>query len=208
MESALRIHPEPGLTLIETLGWDGQTLARLPAHLARMAGTAAALGWGFDPSRAEAALRAVTPRTPARMRLTFDGQTFQATAAPLPPARAEWRLTIAPQRLDPADPWLAHKTSHRALYDATRAALPDGVEEVVFLNTRGEVCEGTITNLFFDRGQGLCTPPLGCGLLPGILRAERIAGGCREQVLRADDLPHVRLWVGNALRGLIPARLI
>jgi len=26
-----------------------------------------------------------------------------------------------------------------------------------------------------------------------------------EEVLLADDLPKVRLWVGNALRGLIPA---
>lgn len=208
MESALRIGPEPGLTLIETLGWDGQTLARLPAHLARMGRSAKALGWDFGPARAEAALRAAAPETPARMRLTFDGRNYHTAAAALPPTRAEWRLTVAPQRLDPLDPWLAHKTSHRALYDSTRAALPDGVEEVIFLNTRDEVCEGTITNLFFDRGQGLCTPPLACGLLPGILRAEMIAHGCREQVLLADDLPHVRLWVGNALRGLIPAQLV
>ncbi|MFN7053160.1 MAG: aminotransferase class IV, partial [Gemmobacter sp.] len=85
------------------------------------------------------------------------------------------------------------------------AALPDGVEELIFLNERDEVCEGTITNLFFDRGQGICTPPRACGLLPGVLRAGLIAEGCREEVLPAEDLPRVRLWVGNALRGLIPA---
>lgn len=207
MEGALRIRPEPGLTLIETLGWDGQGFARLPAHLARMAGSAQVLGWGFDAGRARAALQAAAPAMPARMRLTFDGRDFHATAAPLPPTRPEWRLALSPRRLDPADPWLAHKTSHRALYDATRAALPEGVEEVIFLNYRDEVCEGTITNLFFDRGQGLCTPHLASGVLPGILRAELIAQGAREEVLLARDLPHVRLWVGNALRGLIPACL-
>jgi 4-amino-4-deoxychorismate lyase len=46
------------------------------------------------------------------------------------------------------------------------------------------------------------TPPLSCGLLPGVLRAEL---ACAEEILRAEDLPQVRLWVGNALRGLIPA---
>jgi 4-amino-4-deoxychorismate lyase len=46
------------------------------------------------------------------------------------------------------------------------------------------------------------TPPLACGLLPGVLRSDL---GCTEEVLRAEDLPEVRLWVGNALRGLIPA---
>ena len=46
------------------------------------------------------------------------------------------------------------------------------------------------------------TPPLSSGLLPGVLRAEF---ACPEEVLRAEDLSGVRLWVGNALRGLIPA---
>jgi 4-amino-4-deoxychorismate lyase len=46
------------------------------------------------------------------------------------------------------------------------------------------------------------TPPLSSGPLPGVLRAEL---GCPEEVLMADDLPRVRLWVGNSLRGLIPA---
>jgi 4-amino-4-deoxychorismate lyase len=78
------------------------------------------------------------------------------------------------------------------------------VDEVIFLNQHDQVCEGAITTLFFDRGQGLRTPPLTCGLLPGVLRAELHP---REEVLLARDLPHVQLWVGNALRGLIPARL-
>jgi 4-amino-4-deoxychorismate lyase len=76
---------------------------------------------------------------------------------------------------------------------------------VLFLNERGEVCDGTITTVFFDRGQGMRTPPLACGLLPGVLRADL---ECPEEVLLADDLPRVRLWVGNALRGLIPADFI
>ena len=121
---------------------------------------------------------------------------------PLPDAKAEWRLGLAPEQVSSTDPWLAVKSTRRAAYDAARASLPAGLDEVIFLNERGEVCEGTICNLFFDRGQGMRTPPLSCGLLPGVLRAEL---ACPEEVLMADDLPHVRLWVGNALRGLIPA---
>jgi branched-subunit amino acid aminotransferase/4-amino-4-deoxychorismate lyase len=77
----------------------------------------------------------------------------------------------------------------------------------LFLNERGEVGEGTITNVVFDRGEGLRTPPLASGCLPGILRAELLERGAREEVLRAEDLPRVRLWVGNALRGLVAAAL-
>ena len=77
-----------------------------------------------------------------------------------------------------------------------------GLDEVIFLNERGEVCDGTITTLFFDRGQGMRTPPLTCGLLPGVLRADLAVP---EEVLLASDLPRVHLWVGNSLRGLMRA---
>ena len=65
---------------------------------------------------------------------------------------------------------------------------------------------GTITTVFFDAGQGLRTPPLRCGLLPGVLREEMLDTGlAQEAVLLAADLPRVRLWVGNSLRGMGPA---
>ena len=68
------------------------------------------------------------------------------------------------------------------------------------------VSTGTITTVFFDAGAGLRTPPLACGLLPGVLREEMLdTGQAREAVLRGEDLGRVRLWVGNSLRGLIPA---
>ena len=85
--------------------------------------------------------------------------------------------------------------------------MPAGIDEVLFLNERGEVCDGTITSVFVARGGALVTPPLRCGLLPGVLREEMLAEGlCREAVLGREDLAE-GLMVGNSLRGLIPARL-
>jgi 4-amino-4-deoxychorismate lyase len=191
------------IRLIETLLWDGARAPRLAGHMARMAASAAVFGWCFDERGAEAALLGVAPPMAARLRLTLGpAGDFEATASPLPQTRTPWRLGLAEARLQSDDPWLRHKTTCRAAYDAARAALPMGLDEVLFQNERGELCDGTITTLFFDAGQGMRTPPLACGLLPGVLRAEL---ACPEAVLLARDLPHVRLWVGNALRGLIPA---
>ncbi|RQP04376.1 MAG: aminotransferase class IV [Paracoccus sp. BP8] len=207
MESPLRAgSDDPGLRLIETVLWDGAGCPRIEGHLARLAAGARALGWPCDAQAARDAL--VAPEGhPARLRLTLDRLgRIEVARAPLPQSRPEWRLALAGTRLRSGDPWLRLKTTRRAHYDAARAALPEGIEEAIFLNERGEVCDGTITTVFFDRGQGLCTPPLSCGLLPGVLRAGMLAeGACREEVLPAEDLPRVRLWVGNALRGLIPA---
>ena len=48
-----------------------------------------------------------------------------------------------------------------------------------------------------------------CGFRPeGILRDELLEQGAREEVLTGEDLSRVRLAVGNALRGLVPAELV
>lgn len=204
MESAFR---DPELKLIETFGWDGACFPRLALHRARIAASAHALGFALDPAEFDAVLPACPGTTPLRLRLTLDrAGRLELTTAPLLPAARLWRVALAETRLRSDDPRLGHKTTDRALYDKTRTALPADVDELLFLNERGEAAEGTITNLFFDLGQGLMTPPLRSGCLPGCLRAELLATGqVGEGVLQADDLRHAQLWVGNSLRGLIAA---
>ena len=188
----------PGLKLIETMLWDGACVPRWPLHVARLTAGAAALGWAVP------LLDVRGPEGQAtRLRLTLDrAGAVEVEAGAVPPARGVWRLGLAAERLCSGDPWLRVKSTRRAVYDRARAGLPAGFDELVFQNERGEVCDGTITTLFFDRGAGLRTPPLACGLLPGVLRAEL---ACVEEVLLAEDLPRVRLWVGNALRGMAEA---
>lgn len=203
MEGALR---EP-LRLIETLAWDGRAPVREARHLRRLASSATRLGWRLDGAAARRALR--DGRTgPARLRLTLDAAgTLAVEEGPLPAPADLWRVAVHPTRLASSDPWLGVKSTNRALYDHARAALPAGIDEWLFLNERGEACEGTITTLFFDRGEGWRTPPLASGCLPGLLREEMLEAGAREEVLVAGDLSRVRLAIGNALRGLIPAVL-
>ena len=109
------------------------------------------------------------------------------------------------------DPLYRHKTSRREPYEAARAEFsPEDADEVLLLNERGEVCEGTITNLFAEVEEGrFVTPALSSGLLPGVLRAELIRERkARSEVLRPEDLHFRKLYVGNSLRGLIPAQFI
>ena len=192
--------------LIETLAWDGQSLRNLEAHLARLATSAQALRFPCDVARARSELQAQIGQAPARLRLTLNSKgSIALQSALMPVIKPIWRVGLAAQRLQSNDPWLKLKSSHRPAYDAARASLPAGLDEVILLNEHGAVCDGSITTVFFDHGAGMRTPPLSAGLLPGVLRAQM---ACPEETLYADQLPHVRLWVGNSLRGLIPARWI
>lgn len=204
MEDPLRAKAgEPGLKLIETMLWDGMAFPRGALHLERLIRSRQRLGWSEPGENFFALFPDKLPSGPSRVRLTVDASgAVDWQVGPLPPAKGEWRLGMAEARLSSTDPWLTVKTNCRAVYDDARASLPPHLDEVIFLNERDEVCDGTITTVFFDRGTGMRTPPLSCGLLPGVLRAEM---ACPEEVLMVDDLPKVRLWVGNALRGLIPA---
>ena len=175
--------------------WDG-AYPRLDLHMERLMRSAAALGW--------AAPRVDLPRPAggARVRLMAEASgAVSAEVFALPAAKPEWVVGVSPVVLA-YSPLRRFKTNDRGDYEAARLGMI--WDEALMLNEKGEVCEGTITTVFFDRGQGLRTPPLSCGLLEGVLRAEI---GAPEEVLRVEDLPYVRLWVGNALRGLIPARL-
>lgn len=204
MESTLFQHAAArGIRLIETLGWDGALLVRLDGHLARLACGAAMLGYPCDLDAARARLITAGQGVPARLRMTIGaGGDIAVTSAPMPPAKTKWRVGLADARLNTADPYLRVKSTHRPAYDAARAALPVGWDEVILLNEWGEVADGSISTLFFDCGAGLRTPPLSSGALPGVLRAEIAAP---EETLTAADLPRVKLWLGNSLRGLIPA---
>ncbi|SMO40491.1 aminotransferase class IV family protein [Paracoccus laeviglucosivorans] len=204
-------HPaldDPQLRLIETALWDGAACPMAGGHLARLQSAAARLGWPLDMDAARAAFSGPAGQ-PRRLRLLLDRcGAMTVEHGPLAAPIAEWRLGLAQEHLQSDDPWLQVKSTRRPAYDAARAALPAGLDELVMQNERGEVCDGTITTIFFDRGEGLRTPPLRCGLLPGVLRADMLAWGrCTEEVLMVRDLPDVRLWVGNALRGLSPAVL-
>ena len=212
MEGAFRRPLPPGFRLIETFGWrPGLGCVNLPAHLSRLETTARRFGAPFVSAAIGRALDAVARGdAPLRLRLTLDldGRP-EAKAAPFEPGPSVWIVALADVLLDPDDPWLRVKTTERALYDAARAALPPGVDEMLFLNRRGEVCEGTISNVFLETDGGYLTPPLACGLLPGVLRGTLLRrGATREAVMRPGDLGRGRLLVGNSLRGLCPARLV
>lgn len=194
--------------LIETMAFDPELgMPRLERHLARMKASAECLGFSFDRHDARNELQAATfrLRTPRRVRLVLapSGAVSIEVAPPPPAPDRPLAVRVVPLPVASTDFRLRHKTSDRAFYDDARRAA--GSDEVIFLDERGHLTEGSFTSLFVERDGMLVTPPLACGLLPGVLRAELIdTGRAVEGELVPADLEG-GFFVGNALRGLMPA---
>jgi para-aminobenzoate synthetase/4-amino-4-deoxychorismate lyase len=190
--------------LIETMAFDPiEGIGLLERHLTRMKASAVAFGFAFDRHAARNELQAATfrLREAKRVRLMLAPSGAVAIEVGAIPAMPELPVTvaIAPLPVAPDDFRLRHKTSDRAFYDNAR----QGFETVFELD--GQLTEGSFTNLFVERSGVLLTPPLSAGLLPGVLRAELIESGrAVETALTRADLNH-GFFIGNALRGLIPA---
>ncbi len=212
----LRAAAEP-FALIETMRCEQGRIPLLELHLERLRRSAAHFGFALDEGQVRAQLeqvrQALDPAKVWRLRLTLEvsGQTQLTTAELAPDPDRPWRLCVARERLDPYDPLRYHKTTRRAHYEAAYLqAQAAGFDEVLFLNTRDEVCEGSRTNLFVQLDGRLYTPPVSCGLLPGVYRQHvlRTRPDVEERVLTLADLRRAEaLYVCNAVRGWRPAVL-
>jgi aminodeoxychorismate synthase, component I, bacterial clade len=200
--------------LIETLRWDRSGgYALLDRHLDRLATSAVWFGIAYDDEGVRQQLATATasfgePAMRVRLLLDEDGEAT-LTAAPLPERPAVLHYAVSPRPQPSDDPFRYHKTTRREGYAAELARLKaaTGCDEVLFVNERGELTEGSWTNLFVRRHDRLLTPASRCGLLPGTLRAELLAAGeAVEAILRLEDLATAEaIFLGNSVRGLIPA---
>ncbi len=203
-----------GSDLIETMRFtpdDG--IALLDLHLERIKASAVALGFVLDRHAVRNAIQALcfdaVAAASVRLRVARSG-AFSLELGRLPLALPDpARCVVLRLPVDPGDWRLHHKTSDREFYEAgTRVALEAGGVEALFVRCDGLLTEGCITNLFVERSGTLHTPPARLGLLPGVLRRSLLdSGRAVEAELTLDDLSEGFL-IGNALRGLIPARLL
>ncbi|VXC24778.1 aminodeoxychorismate synthase component I [Massilia sp. 9I] len=207
------------LEIFETLraSWD-DGCRHIEQHLDRLAASCRFFGHPFDYGAARVALNeaclALPPGQLHRLRLSVDqnGQ-LGLQSAPLAPLAEPVLVLLAQERTDSHDVFLRHKTSIRSRYDAAwRAAEAQGAFDALFFNERDELTEGGRSNVFVRFGAAWYTPPLSCGVLPGVMRGVLLAApawNASERVITramlqdADDLV-----VCNALRGPLRAVLL
>lgn len=145
------------------------------------------------------------------LKIMVSGENLLYTIRPNPYTQeriqAGFRLTYSSVYRNETSPLVRHKTMNYGdcILEKRRAGTL-GVDELIFCNSRGEICEGTTTNIFFVCGGKIYTPPVSCGLLPGILRRFVLAHfSVVEQPLTKEDVLHMdECFVTNSLMGVMP----
>lgn len=82
-----------------------------------------------------------------------------------------------------------------------------GFDEPIFLNTKGVVTEGAVSNIFCVKNGRIYTPPVSCGLLDGAVRHHLLAAfsGIEEACLTKEDLFSAdEIFLTNSLMGVMP----
>ena len=200
--------------LLETLALEGGQLRHAAEHLARLASAAAHFGYPLDAEKVQHGLQAlaqVHPQGLWRVRLLLDAQgQARAQAFAMDPSPSQVRLQLADRPLMEAHgEFVRFKTTRRAHYDAFTPTDP-GVFDTLLWNAEGEITECTRGNVAMLIDGGWVTPPLACGLLPGVGRALALQDGrLIEAVVRLQDLPRVQGWAFlNSLRGWLAAQRV
>jgi branched-chain amino acid aminotransferase len=174
--------------IFESLRVDGGRVFELERYLARLQRSAAAMR--LDPpdvalvQRAIAEVVAADLPDPGRLRVTItsgrgplgsargtDGLLVSVIGTTLAAMPATAAVALASWPRNERSPLAGVKsTSYGENVLALAIARERGAGEAIFANTRGELCEGTGSNVFVGIGGRLFTPPLAAGCLAGVTR--------------------------------------
>jgi para-aminobenzoate synthetase/4-amino-4-deoxychorismate lyase len=216
LKSEFLTRREESFQILESILWnDGYSL--LPLHLQRMELSATYFGFSFDRTILLAALEqveeqlAVGEKSKVRVLLERSG-AVKVTQTAVQEQEGTGKIAVCSIRVSSQDRFLRHKTTCRQFYNQQyEQALRQGLDEVLFLNERGEATEGCISNLFIEKDGRWFTPPIACGLLPGVYRRHLLETmpEAAERILRMEDLASAdAIYLCNAVRGCRKVTLV
>jgi branched-chain amino acid aminotransferase len=198
--------------LFETLRVDEGKAGDVEAHLDRLFEGLPRVGIDLPEDRealAGAVLKVAeaSPWPVARMRIAVTPETRLISLAPYTPPTGPVSAVLLPE------PWIWSRSPLAGLkslsYQANRLALrrAAGAFEALLLNERGQLVEGSRSNVILALPDGLFTPPVEDGCLPGTVRRRLLEKGeIKERSLTPGDLESAsKVFLSNSLIGVLEA---
>jgi len=212
LKARVLTEPAPEFSLFETLLWtpeDGYFL--FEKHVARLADSAEYFEFAFSPQQMKEELQGLARgfNSAQRVKITLERTgRFTMEYGSFDPSVTSFKACLAEDPVHSQDIFLFHKTTHRKVYEDSLAAHPEH-QDVLLYNEKGELTEFTIGNLVVQLQDGLYTPPMECGLLPGTFRAHLLeTDKIRERVIQKSELRECqKIFLINSVRKWVEVQI-
>jgi len=198
----------PDFALIETMLFTGGKIQYLKKHLQRLKASADYFIIPCSLTKIQNALKKYTTTLTGKIRLRLllqsDGEIILEHRPLVAVKTTRPVIAISDYKTQSDDPFLCHKTTRRKLYDEEcKRQVSRGYFDIIFRNEKDQITEGAISNIFIKIKEQYFTPPISCGLLPGIGRQIMIKKlKAREKVLTLTDLKMAnKIILTNSIRG-------
>ncbi len=207
--------PLPEIQLIETILFD-KNCKYSGTHLQRLKNSAEYFDFQFNKKEILSRLKMTSKhlhqgRYKVRLLLDKAGNIF-IEHKKLGDIPIDYKITISKYRTDSNDAFYYHKTTNRQLYNQELEKIrKKGFYDVIFLNEKGEITEGSITNTYVKKKGFLYTPPIKCGLLNGIIRQAVLKKNqkIKEKIILTKDLSNAdAVYISNSIIGFQKARFL
>lgn len=196
----------PEFSLLETLLWTpDEGFFLLDRHLERVKKSAEYFSRPVDTDEIcgllDEAVRGQAQSCRVRLLVPEDGLPSIDVRLFIPHT-GDYRIRLAKEPIASSNVFLYHKTTNRRVYEEALQDCPV-CNDVLLWNENGRITESCIANVIVEMDGELFTPPVSCGLLPGVYRAHLLdQGKIREREIGVDELRGcTRIWLANSVRG-------
>lgn len=126
---------------------------------------------------------------------------------PMPITDSATEIALCDEVINTDTPWFYHKTTNRGLFNKYyQNACDKGLADICFINSRGEITEGCISNIIVYKNGHYVTPSQSSGLLAGVMRTHLLKSKevkLSEEVLSCEDLYNAEaIFLCNGIRGV------
>ncbi len=212
LKSKFLTSPQSYFEIFETILINNSEPVFLKEHLLRMKSTAEYFLFHFDEKailkKLFSLLKKLDNKKSFKLKITlrkYGDISFNISELPTFPDKI--KIILSHSRINSQNKFQYFKTTNRKLYDEEYLKFSaKGFFEIIYLNENNEVTEGSITNIFLKRRGIIFTPPINCGILPGVYRNHLLRNSfdIKEKKIFINDLIEAdEIFLTNSVRGQI-----
>ena len=212
LKSKFLTEPTDYFELFETMRFENNMLLFFEEHFKRLKSAADYFLFKFNEKKirnqVEEEIAGLDKKLTKKLKLSLNKWgKIRIETLNLPKPDSDISVIISQKNILSNDRFRQFKTTNRKLYEDQYSYYSSkGFSEIIFLNEKGNVAEGSRTNVFIRNGNDWCTPSLDSGALPGIYRNYFInnCSNVYEREIKLDELLHSEeLVLTNSVRGEI-----